>query len=331
METNKCKLWNNKEIKMDISFIVPCYNEEDNVELFLKETEKVFLPTGFSCQYVFVNDGSSDSTRQVLQHLYDNNPDSNITVVNFSRNFGKESAIYAGLQNADGNYICVIDADLQQRPEVALKMYRHLKEHPDCDCVCAFQKQRREGRLMSACKLAFYKLINKIAEIQFKSGASDFRFFKAKVKDAVLQMAEYHRFSKGIFSWVGFQVDYIEYEAVERNAGESKWSPFKLFKYAISGIIAFSTAPLHIATVIGGFSTVFSVIYFFITLIRKLTYNINVDGFTQLALIITFFSGILLFTIGIIGEYIARIYQQVKNRPIYIADEVLKKTNREGS
>ena len=177
---------------------------------------------------------------------------------------------------------------------------------------------------MSACKLAFYKLINKIAEIEFKSGASDFRFFKAKVKDAVLMMEEYHRFSKGIFSWVGFQVDYIEYEADERNAGESKWSPFKLFKYAISGIIAFSTAPLHIATIIGGFSTVFSVIYFFITLIRKLTYNINVDGFTQLALIITFFCGILLFTIGIIGEYIARIYQQVKKRPIYVADEILK-------
>ncbi len=309
---------------MDISFIVPCYNEEDNVELFFKETEKVFSATDYSWQYVFVNDGSSDSTRRVLKKLYENHPDRQITVVNFSRNFGKESAIYAGLRNADGEHICVIDADLQQRPEVALKMYRHLEDNPECDCVCAFQRQRREGRLMSACKLAFYKLINKIAEIEFKSGASDFRFFKAKVKDAVLMMEEYHRFSKGIFSWVGFQVDYIEYEADERNAGESKWSPFKLFKYAISGIIAFSTAPLHIATIIGGFSTVFSVIYFFITLIRKLTYNINVDGFTQLALIITFFCGILLFTIGIIGEYIARIYQQVKKRPIYVADEILK-------
>ena len=180
---------------------------------------------------------------------------------------------------------------------------------------------------MSGCKLAFYKLINKVAEIEFKSGASDFRFFKAKVKDAILLMPEYHRFSKGIFSWVGFRVDYMEYEADERNAGESKWSPFKLFKYAISGIIAFSTAPLHISTIVGSLATVFSIIYFFVTLIRKLTYNINVDGFTQLALIITFFSGILLFTIGIIGEYISRIYQQVKNRPIYIADEILKKND----
>ncbi|MEY8390551.1 glycosyltransferase [Lachnospiraceae bacterium] len=310
---------------MDISLIVPCYNEEDNVELFFKETEKVFQSVDASYQYVFVNDGSRDSTRQALKNLFENNPDSAITVVNFSRNFGKESAIYAGLQHAEGSYICTIDADLQQRPEVALKMYRHLLEHPHCDCVCAFQKQRREGRIMSACKLAFYKLINEVAEIEFKSGASDFRFFKSKVGDAIRLMPEYHRFSKGIFSWVGFQVEYMEYEADARNAGESKWSTFKLFKYAISGIIAFSTAPLHIATVIGGISTVFSVIYFFITLIRKLTYHINVDGFTQLALIITFFSGILLFTIGIIGEYISRIYQQVKNRPIYIADEVLKK------
>lgn len=312
---------------MDISFIVPCYNEEGNIELFFQETEQAFQSTDYSYQYVFVNDGSSDSTRQVLKDLYENHPDSHITVINFSRNFGKESAIYAGLQNADGDHICVIDADLQQHPKVALKMYKYLINNSECDCVCAFQKQRREGKIMSGCKLAFYKLINKVAEIEFKSGASDFRFFKAKVKDAILLMPEYHRFSKGIFSWVGFQVDYMEYEADERNAGESKWSPFKLFKYAISGIVAFSTAPLHISTIVGSLSTVFSIIYFFVTLIRKLTYNINVDGFTQLALIITFFSGILLFTIGIIGEYISRIYQQVKNRPIYIADEILKKND----
>ena len=312
---------------MDISFIVPCYNEEGNIELFFQETEQAFQSTDYSYQYVFVNDGSSDSTRQVLKDLYENHPDSHITVINFSRNFGKESAIYAGLQNADGDHICVIDADLQQHPKVALKMYKYLINNSECDCVCAFQKQRREGKIMSGCKLAFYKLINKVAEIEFKSGASDFRFFKAKVKDAILLMPEYHRFSKGIFSWVGFQVDYMEYEADERNAGESKWSPSKLFKYAISGIVAFSTAPLHISTIVGSLSTVFSIIYFFVTLIRKLTYNINVDGFTQLALIITFFSGILLFTIGIIGEYISRIYQQVKNRPIYIADEILKKND----
>lgn len=312
---------------MDISFIVPCYNEEGNVELFFEETEKVFSNTGYTYEYVFVNDGSSDSTRQKLKELFENNPQSNITVVNFSRNFGKESALYAGLKNTSGDNICIIDADLQQRPEVALKMFNRLKNNPEFDCVCAFQKERKEGKVLSFLKSCFYKTINKMSEIEFKNGASDFRIFKAKVKDAMLQLGECHRFSKGIFSWVGFNVDYMEYEVEERNSGNSKWSPIKLFKYAFSGIIAFSVAPLHFATVVGSISTAFSIVYAIVTLIRKLTSNIAVDGFTQLALLITFFCGILLFTIGIIGEYIAKIYQQVKNRPIYIIDEILKKDN----
>ena len=312
---------------MDISFIVPCFNEEGNVELFFEETEKVFSNTGYTYEYVFVNDGSSDSTKQKLKGLFENNPKSNITVVNFSRNFGKESALYAGLQNVCGDNICIIDADLQQHPEIALKMYERMKLNPQIDCVCAFQKERKEGKILSVLKSCFYKLINKMSEIEFKNGASDFRFFKSKVKDAMLQLGECHRFSKGIFSWVGFNVDYMEYEVQERNSGSSKWSPIKLFKYAFSGIIAFSIAPLRFATLIGSFSTAFSIIYAIITLIRKLTSNINVDGFTQLALLITFFSGIMLFTIGIIGEYIARIYQQVKNRPIYIVDEIIKRDN----
>ncbi|MEE1003306.1 MAG: glycosyltransferase family 2 protein [Acutalibacteraceae bacterium] len=312
---------------MDISLIIPCFNEEGNVELFFEETEKVFSNTGYTYEYVFVNDGSSDSTKQKLKGLFENNPQSNITVVNFSRNFGKESAIYAGLKNVCGDNICIIDADLQQRPEVALKMYERLKSNPQIDCVCAFQKERKEGKILSVLKSCFYKIINKMSEIEFKNGASDFRFFKSKVKDAMLQLGECHRFSKGIFSWVGFNVDYMEYEVRERNSGSSKWSPVKLFKYAFSGIIAFSIAPLRFATLIGSCSTVFSIIYAIVTIIRKLTSNINVDGFTQLALLITFFSGIMLFTIGIIGEYIARIYQQVKNRPIYIVDEIIKRDN----
>lgn len=312
---------------MDISLIVPMYNEEGNVELFFEETEKVFGPTGLSYEYVFVNDGSSDQTRQKLKTLFENHPDSNMTVVNFSRNFGKESAIYAGLKNADGENICIIDADLQQRPEVALEMYQKLIQNPEYDCVCAYQKQRRENKVISGLKSLFYKIINRMAEVEFRNGASDFRFFKRKVKDAILLMAEYHRFSKGIFSWVGFNVFYMEYEAVERNSGETKWSTIKLFKYAISGITAFSVAPLRISIFIGSVSIAFSVIYFIVTIIRKLTYNINVDGFTQLALLITFFGGVILFTIGIIGEYIALIYQQVKERPLFIVDDILKHTN----
>lgn len=313
---------------MDISLIVPCYNEEGNVEKFFEESEKVFKNSCYSYEYVFVNDGSSDLTKVKLKGLFENNPNKNITVVNFSRNFGKESAIYAGMKNANGDAICIIDADLQQRPDTAMKMYKILINSPDCDCVCAFQKIRHEGKITSALKSAFYKIMNKVSETEFKNGASDFRFFKSKVKDAMLQMGEYHRFSKGIFSWVGFNVEYMEYEADERNSGETKWSVFKLFKYAFNGIMAFSTAPLKFATLVGGFSIFASIIYLIITLIRKFTSAITVSGFTQITFLIAFFGGVILFTLGIIGEYIAKIYQQVKNRPIYIADEILKRNDK---
>ncbi len=312
---------------MDISLIIPCYNEEGNVELFFSEAQKVFKNSGYSCEYVFVNDGSTDLTKEKLKNIFNSNPSTNITIVNFSRNFGKESAIYAGLKNAEGDNICIIDADLQQRPETAMKMYRLLENNPELDCVCAYQKVRKEGNLTCALKKGFYKLINKISETEFESGASDFRFFKAKVKDAMLQLGEYHRFSKGIFSWVGFNVHYIEYEADERNSGETKWSLFKLFKYAISGIMAFSTAPLKLAAFIGVGSVGVSVAYFIFTLLRKLLGQIDVSGFTQIIMLITFFSGIILIILGVIGEYIAKIYQQVKNRPIYIADEIIKRSN----
>jgi len=238
---------------------------------------------------------------------------------------GKESAIYAGLQHCAGDYVCLIDADLQQRPETAMEMYRFITENKGYDCVCAYQSDRSESKAMSGMKSAFYKLMNKMAETEFKNGASDFRLFTKEVRDAVLSLGEYHRFSKGIFSWVGFQVHYMEYTADARNAGETKWSFTKLLKYAVTGIIAFSTAPLKFSIYIGSFATAFSVLYLIITVIRKLTVGINVDGFTQLVILITFFSGVLLFTVGIIGEYIAKIYQQVKNRPIYIAKTVLKR------
>lgn len=313
---------------MNLSFIVPCYNEEGNIEKFYQETEKIFSGKGIQYEYVFINDGSTDSTKAKLKELFDTKPLSNITVINFSRNFGKEAGIYAGLKNSKGDYICVIDADLQQRPETALKMLRHLAENPQCDCVCAYQKERRENKAISALKSIYYKSINALAETEFKNGASDFRMFKAKVKDAVLSLGEYHRFSKGLFSWVGFDVYYMEYEAEERNAGKTKWSLRGLFKYGIGGILAFSTAPLKLSIYVGTLATMFSVIYTIITFIRKITADISVDGFTQIVILITFFSGVLLFTVGIIGEYIARIYQQVKNRPIYIEDEVWKKDNK---
>lgn len=308
---------------MDISLIIPCYNEEENVDAFFSESEEVFYGKGFSYEYIFVNDGSSDSTQDKLVGIYNNHPDRNITVIRFSRNFGKESAIYAGMKNAIGDAICIIDADLQQRPETALKMYQKLKNSPTCDCVTAFQRIRHEGRIVGALKSAFYKIINESSEIEFKNGASDFRVFRSKVKDAMLQLGEYHRFSKGIFSWVGFSVEYIEYEADERNAGTTKWSIKSLFKYAFNGILAFSTAPLRFSTILGSVATLGSLIYLFATLIRKITHHISVSGFTQIVFLVAFLGGLILFSLGIIGEYIAKIYQQVKNRPIYIADEIL--------
>ncbi|MBQ8077002.1 MAG: glycosyltransferase family 2 protein [Eubacterium sp.] len=312
---------------MDLSFVIPCYNEQGNVEKFFDESEKVFALSGIKYEYVFVNDGSSDKTGEALKSLFETHVSKNISIIDFSRNFGKESAIYAGLQHASGKYICIIDADLQQRPETALDMYKFITSNRDFDCVCAYQNVRKEGKIMSGMKSAFYKLMNTLAETEFKNGASDFRLFNTKVRDAILSLGEYHRFSKGIVSWVGFNVHYMEYRADERNSGETKWSFGKLVRYAISGIIAFSTAPLKLAIYIGTGATIFSLIYLIVTVIRKLTSHINVDGFTQLVILITFFAGITLVILGIIGEYIAKIYQQVKNRPIYIAKDVMKRNN----
>ena len=312
---------------MDLSLVIPCYNEQGNVEKFFDESEKVFALSGIKYEYVFVNDGSSDKTGEALKSLFETHVSKNISIIDFSRNFGKESAIYAGLQHASGKYICIIDADLQQRPETALDMYKFITSNRDFDCGCAYQNVRKEGKIMSGMKALFYKLMNTLAETEFKNGASDFRLFNTKVRDAILSLGEYHRFSKGIFSWVGFNVHYMEYRADERNSGETKWSFGKLVRYAISGIIAFSTAPLKLAIYIGTGATIFSLIYLIVTVIRKLTSHINVDGFTQLVILITFFAGITLVILGIIGEYIAKIYQQVKNRPIYIAKDVMKRNN----
>jgi glycosyltransferase involved in cell wall biosynthesis len=313
---------------MDLSFVIPCYNEEGNVLRFFEECEKAMSERNIKYEYVFVNDGSSDATRKQLRELFEREQEKNISVINLSRNFGKESAVFAGLQNSCGEYTCLIDADLQQRPEVALEMYDFIMSDGNTDCVCAYQDERSEGKAMSVAKSAFYKLINKVAEIEFKNGASDFRLFNSKVKEAVLSLGEYHRFSKGIFSWVGFNVHYMPYKAEARASGKTKWGVGKLIKYALTGIVAFSTAPLKLATYIGSAATVFSVVYLIITIIRKLVNDIKVDGFTQLVILISFFSGVLLFTVGIIGEYIAKIYQQVKNRPIYIAGEVWKRNDR---
>lgn len=307
---------------MKLSLVIPCYNEQDNVELFYNTATEAFKDKGFEYELIFVNDGSRDQTMDKLRHIY-NIADENVKVVGFSRNFGKESAIYAGLKESRGEMVCLIDADMQQRPELVLDMIEILDNDPSYDAVACYQKNRKESKVLSAFKNAFYKTINKVSEIEFKSGASDFRLLRRCVVDAVLSMSEYHRFSKGIFSWVGFNTFYMPYVVEDRASGTSKWSFGKLFKYAMDGIIAFTTMPLKIATYIGLISSAASIIYMIVVIIQKLAFDINIPGYATIVVLILLLGGLQLFCIGMVGEYLARTYIESKHRPIYIAREVL--------
>ncbi|MGN0574052.1 MAG: glycosyltransferase family 2 protein [Acutalibacteraceae bacterium] len=307
---------------MKLSLVVPCYNEEKNVSLFYEAAKSDFSGAGFDYEIVFVNDGSHDGTFKELQKLMDG--DIPVKIVNFSRNFGKESAMYAGLRESEGDYVTIIDADLQQRPAIALDMVRMLDSEPEYDCVAAFQDKRKEGKVLTFFKNSFYKLINKFADTEFVQGASDFRTFRRPMVEAILSMDEYFRFSKGLFSWVGFNTKFIPYEVQERATGTSKWSFRKLFKYALDGIFAFTTAPLRISTILGLVTSFFSIIYLIIVVIQKLAFGIAVAGYATIVVLILLLGGIQLCCIGIIGEYIARTYIQTKGRPIYIAKDVLK-------
>lgn len=306
-----------------LSLIVPCYNEEQNVEAFYARCQEVF-PTD-QYEVVFVNDGSKDGTYKKLQKLHEEHD--NILVVNFSRNFGKESAIYAGLHYASGSYISIIDADLQQDPEIVRNMVNILEEKPDIDVVAAYQAQRHEGKLMSWCKDRFYKFINRLSEVDLRENASDFRTFRASVQKALLDMLEYFRFSKGLFSWVGFETEYIPYEAAERFAGTTKWSFTKLLKYAMEGIISFSTLPLQLATFFGAIVSAIAIIYGIVIIAQTLITGIDVPGYATTIVVVLFLGGVQLLVMGILGEYLAKTYIQGKHRPVYIAKNVLEKKN----
>lgn len=309
-----------------ISLVIPSYNEELNIPRFFEETEKVFSNSNYEIEYVFVNDGSRDGTLKALKKLY-NEENANFRIVSFARNFGKEAAIFAGLSHATGDYTTVIDADLQQRPEVVLQMAKILDEKPEVDCVAAFQEQRKESKLLIFFKNRFYSLINSMTSVPFVSGASDFRTFRTPVREAILSVGEYHRFSKGIFSWVGFETEFIPYEVMERESGSSKWSFVKLFKYAIEGIVAFTTRPLHLATLLGSLSIAGSLIYYIIALILGLC-GLGWCTGGLLAATIFFVGGMILLCMGILGEYLAKVYMQVKDRPIYLAKYLLEKNKK---
>ena len=307
---------------MKLSLVVPCYNEAENVAPFQEAVIQAFQGCGYDYELVFINDGSRDATLHNLKKLYSAQK-CPVKVVSFSRNFGKEAGIYARLQYAEGSYIALIDADLQQRPEIVRDMVKILDEQPEYDVVAAYQDRRGEGKVLSFFKKSFYWMINKLSDVTLQPDASDFRTFRRSVRDSILELAEYHRFSKGIFAWVGYDTCFIPYTACERASGTSKWNFWKLTEYAIEGIIGFSTAPLRLATVLGCVSGVGAVLYLISVLLEKLIKGIDVPGYATIIVLILFFGSVQLFCTGIIGEYVGRTFEQSKKRPVYLAKEVL--------
>ncbi len=308
---------------MKLSLIVPCYNEAENVALFQKAVIEAFDGCGYDYEIVFVDDGSRDATLHNLRKLHKEQK-CPVKVISFSRNFGKEAGLYAGLHYAGGEYISLIDADLQQRPEIVRDMVQLLDEDPQIDVVAAYQDRRGEGKVLSFFKRSFYSVINMLSKVTLQPDASDFRTFRRSVRDSILDLGEYHRFSKGIFAWVGYETKFIPYTACERASGTTKWNFWKLLNYAIEGIIGYSTAPLRLATCLGGISGVAAVFYLLWVIIEKLVWGIDVPGYATIIVLILFFGCMQLFCIGIIGEYVGRTFEQTKLRPIYIAKEVLE-------
>ena len=312
---------------MKLSLIVPCYNEAGNVQAFQEAVIHAFSDCGYDYEIVFIDDGSTDATLHNLKKLYQQQlcP---VKVVSFSRNFGKEAGLYAGLQQASGDYISLIDADLQQRPEIVREMVNLLDARDDLDVVAAYQDRRGESKLLSFFKKRFYAIINKLSHVTLHQDASDFRTFRRSVRDSLLQLAEYHRFSKGLFAWVGFQTEYIPYTACKRHSGATKWNFWKLLNYAIEGITGFSTAPLRFSIYIGGFTAISAVLYLFWVVYEKLFLGIDVPGYATIIVLILLLGSMQLFCIGIIGEYVGRTFEQSKNRPVYIAKEILSYENK---
>ena len=304
-----------------LSIIVPCYNEEESVPLFYAETikqEAFFHQKGVELEFVFVNDGSKDKTVQVVKELREK--DERVHLVSFSRNFGKEAAIYAGFQKAKGDFVVLMDADLQDPPALLPEMYSHIESGYDS---LATRRVNRKGEppIRSFFARRFYGLMRKISTTEIVDGARDYRMMTRQVRDAILSMTEYNRFSKGIFGWVGYRTKWLEFENVERAKGETKWNFWKLLLYSLDGITAFSTAPLMISSFMG---VLFAVVAFFLIIfiiVRKIIFGDPVSGWPSLMCIILFTSSIQFFCIGIVGQYLAKTYMEVKKRPIYLVKE----------
>lgn len=302
------------------SIVVPCYNEEDALPLFYEETQKVVeTMTELEFEYLFVDDGSKDGTINIMRELSEK--DSNVHYVSFSRNFGKEAAIFAGLQNATGDYVVIMDADLQDPPDLLPEMYKAVTEE-GYDCAATRRVNRKgEPPIRSLFAKLFYKIMNRMAKVDMVDGARDFRFMKRTMVDAICSIGEYNRFSKGIFGWVGFNTKWLEFKNRERVAGKTKWSFWSLFKYSIEGMVAFSTAPLLWTSFIGLFFCVLAFIALVVLFVRAALFGDPVSGWPSLACMITFFAGLQLFCIGIIGVYLSKAYLEIKGRPVYIVRE----------
>ena len=298
-----------------LDIVVPCYNEEEMLQIFYKEVSDNLK--NIKWNVIFVNDGSNDNTLEVIKEL--ENSYDNVKYISFSRNFGKESAIYAGLDYSTEDYVVLMDADLQDPPSLIPKMMEYIKEYD----IVGTRRVTRKGEplIRSFFARLFYKIANKITKIELVDGARDFRLMKREVVNAILDLKEYNRSSKGIFQWVGFETKWLEYENIERQKGESSWSFWELFKYSIEGIVSFTTAPLHIATITGIFFSIIAFLAIIVIVIKTLLFGEHVEGWPSTVSIILFLSGIQLFAAGIIGEYLAKIYLESKKRPIYIIKE----------
>ncbi len=306
-------------MKKKISVIVSCYNEEESLPLFYKEMNKVMEEMANNeFELVFVNDGSSDKTLDVIKSLREKDP--RIRYVSFSRNFGKEAAMLAGLDYATGDYITLMDADLQDPPRLLPAMLKYINEGYDC---VGTRRVTRKGEppIRSFFARMFYKLINKLSKVEMVDGARDYRLMTRQMVDAITSTREYNRYSKGLWSFVGFKTKWLEFENVERVAGETKWSFWKLFKYAIEGIVAFSTVPLTMAAFLGILFCLIAFVMILVIIFKTVMWGDPVGGWPSLACIIIFVSGIQLFFMGIFGEYLAKTYLETKKRPIYIVKE----------
>ncbi|MBE5868236.1 MAG: glycosyltransferase family 2 protein [Lachnospiraceae bacterium] len=304
-----------------LSVVVPCYNEQENVEDFYTEFIKnrdYFEKKEIDFEILYVNDGSKDDTVKEVKRLHER--DERVHLISFSRNFGKEAAMYAGLQKSKGDYVVIMDADLQDPPSLLPEMFSSLEE--GFDCVATRRVSRKgEPPIRSFFARRFYKLMKKISKTEIMDGARDYRLMTRQVVDAILSMEEYNRFTKGIFGWVGFETKWLEYENIERRKGETKWNFWKLLLYSIDGITAFSTMPLSIAAVVGILFCVISLFLVVFIIVRTVLFGDPVSGWPSLVCIISMISGVQLFCIGIVGQYLAKTYMEVKKRPIYLIRE----------